>query len=45
MKYRIGDSILNNVGGDSSAGFHGSQHPPSVFDLIKEFYIADVGSG
>ena len=25
-----GDSILNNVGGDSTEGFHGPQHPATV---------------
>lgn len=34
-----GDSILKNVGADSSEGFHGPQHPVSVLDVIREYYI------
>lgn len=37
-----GDAILNNVGKDSSMGFRGDQHPPSVWDVIKEYYIGDL---
>lgn len=36
------DAILNYVGGDSSKGFHGPQHPASVWDVIREFYIGDL---
>jgi len=39
-----GDSILNNVGDDSSEGFHGPQHPPSALDVLAEFYIGDLQS-
>ena len=37
-----GDAILNNVGGDSSAGFHGPQHPASVWDLLAKYYIGKL---
>mmetsp|Transcript_26118 Transcript_26118/g.24951 ORF Transcript_26118/g.24951 Transcript_26118/m.24951 type:complete len:127 (+) Transcript_26118:244-624(+) len=37
-----GDAILRNIGGDSSIGFRGNQHPPSVWDVLKTFYIGDV---
>lgn len=34
-----GDAIYNNAGGDATQGFMGPQHPPSVHDLIPEYYI------
>jgi sterol-4alpha-carboxylate 3-dehydrogenase (decarboxylating) len=37
-----GDKILNNVGGDSTAGFHGDQHPDNVKEVIKAFCIGKV---
>lgn len=37
-----GDSILNNAGKDSSKGFHGPQHPVSVWDVIVLYYIGDL---
>lgn len=37
-----GDAILRNAGKDSSEGFHGPQHPPTVEDVIKRFYIGDL---
>jgi len=39
-----GDSILNYIGGDSSEGFHGPQHPSTVWDVIAEYYIGDLQS-
>ena len=36
------DAILNFVGGDSSKGFHGPQHPVSVWDVIAEYEIGVV---
>lgn len=37
-----GDAILRNVGKDSSKGFHGPQHPASVWDLIAVFHIGQI---
>jgi cytochrome b involved in lipid metabolism len=37
-----GDSILKNAGSDSSAGFHGPQHPPRVHDLVEDYRIGDL---
>lgn len=37
-----GDYILRNAGKDSTAGFRGPQHPESVDDVIKNFYIGDL---
>lgn len=37
-----GDSILNNVGGDSSIGFHGPQHPPNAWDVLNDRYIGEL---
>lgn len=34
-----GDAIYTNAGGDATKGFMGPQHPPSVHDLIPEYYI------
>lgn len=36
------ESILNNVGHDSTAGFKGSQHPVSVWDVLAIYYIGDL---
>lgn len=37
-----GDSILANAGGDSSVGVHGPQHPVSMWDVLKLYYIGDL---
>jgi cytochrome b involved in lipid metabolism len=37
-----GDSILNNVGGDSSVGFHGPQHPANAWDVLQDRYIGEL---
>lgn len=37
-----GEAILNNVGSDSSIGFKGPQHPPTVWEVIELYYIGDV---
>lgn len=37
-----GESILANAGGDSSVGVHGPQHPPSMWDVLKLYYIGDI---
>lgn len=39
-----GDAILANVGGDASVGAHGPQHPPSMWDVVKDYYIGDLQS-
>lgn len=39
-----GLSILNNVGGDSSAGVHGPQHPPTVFDVLEKYLIGEIST-
>ncbi|GBF88436.1 hypothetical protein Rsub_01148 [Raphidocelis subcapitata] len=37
-----GYAILNNAGGDATAGFHGPQHPPTVFDLLPDYYVGTL---
>lgn len=37
-----GDTILNNAGADSSEGFHGPQHPVSVIDVLKLYFIGHL---
>jgi sterol 14-demethylase len=37
-----GDAILSTVGGDSTEGFLGDQHPPTVRDVLDGFYIGDL---
>jgi cytochrome b involved in lipid metabolism len=37
-----GDSILKNVGGDASEGYHGPQHPASVGDVLVTYYIGEL---
>lgn len=37
-----GDSILNNVGGDSTVGFKGPQHPFNAWDVLNERYIGEL---
>jgi len=37
-----GDAIYNNAGGDSTVGFSGPQHPPTVQDVISEYCIGWV---
>jgi cytochrome b involved in lipid metabolism len=33
------NAIMRHGGGDSSAGFHGPQHPSRVYDLLPKFQI------
>ena len=40
-----GDSILNNAGGDSTEGVHAEHHPPTVWDVLAEYYIGDLKPG
>lgn len=37
-----GDSIMNNAGGDATVGAHGPQHPPSMWDVLKLYYIGEL---
>ena len=37
-----GDSILNNAGSDSTVGVHGPQHPVSMWEVLKLYYIGDL---
>ena len=37
-----GDTILNNVGGDSTVGFKGPQHPFNAWDVLNERYIGEL---
>ncbi len=36
------DAIIAHIGGDGSKGFHGDQHPPTVWDAVVSFYIGDL---
>lgn len=37
-----GESILTNAGKDSTSGVHGPQHPPSMWDVLKLYYIGEI---
>jgi cytochrome b involved in lipid metabolism len=37
-----GTSILDHVGDDATVGFHGPQHPASVFDVLATYYVGDL---
>eukprot|EP00639_Heterosigma_akashiwo_P006913 CAMPEP_0194564858 /NCGR_PEP_ID=MMETSP0292-20121207/4343_1 /TAXON_ID=39354 /ORGANISM="Heterosigma akashiwo, Strain CCMP2393" /LENGTH=111 /DNA_ID=CAMNT_0039414067 /DNA_START=47 /DNA_END=382 /DNA_ORIENTATION=- len=37
-----GEAILGPLGGDASKGFHGPQHPVTVFDVIPEYFIGEL---
>lgn len=37
-----GDTILNQVGGDSTVGFQGEQHPATAWDVLQNYYIGDL---
>lgn len=37
-----GYAILNNAGGDATVGFHGPQHPPTVFDLLGDYCVGTL---
>jgi nitrate reductase (NAD(P)H) len=36
------ESILVNVGGDATKGFHGEQHPATVHEVLARMYIGDL---
>ncbi|KAK4536635.1 hypothetical protein CDCA_CDCA09G2660 [Cyanidium caldarium] len=37
-----GEAIMRNAGRDSTAGFHGDQHPDKVHEMLPEFYIGEL---
>ncbi len=37
-----GDKLLKHVGGDSTEGFHGPQHPAHVFEAVNKFLIGTL---
>jgi cytochrome b involved in lipid metabolism len=37
-----GDTILNNVGKDSTEGFNGPQHPISAIDVLATYLIGEI---
>lgn len=37
-----GLALLNNAGGDATAGFHGDQHPLRVNDLIIDYLVGEL---
>ncbi|KAF6004573.1 hypothetical protein F1559_004430 [Cyanidiococcus yangmingshanensis] len=39
-----GDAIFRNAGRDSSAGFHGDQHPEKVNEILPDFYIGELAN-
>ena len=39
-----GDAILKNVGGDSTKGVHGPQHPASMWDVLALYKIGELAS-
>ncbi|KAL4433884.1 hypothetical protein ABPG75_000325 [Micractinium tetrahymenae] len=40
-----GDAIFTHAGDDCTEGFHGIQHPPTVFDLVEEYVIGWLEEG
>ncbi|EFJ50101.1 hypothetical protein VOLCADRAFT_80369 [Volvox carteri f. nagariensis] len=40
-----GESILNNIGGDATEGFHGPQHPITTYVLVEEYCIGKLAEG
>ncbi|KAG2497178.1 hypothetical protein HYH03_004767 [Edaphochlamys debaryana] len=40
-----GESILRNIGGDATEGFHGPQHPVTTFLLADEYCIGKLAEG
>lgn len=37
-----GMAIMYNAGGDATKGFHGPQHPPTVFDILGDYCIGTL---
>lgn len=42
MEHPGGEIILESLGCDSTDGFLGEQHPPTVRDVLEEYYIGDL---
>ncbi|PNH03752.1 Cytochrome b5 [Tetrabaena socialis] len=40
-----GESILRNIGGDATEGFHGPQHPVTTFLLVEEYCVGKLAEG
>ncbi|GIL75476.1 hypothetical protein Vretifemale_5257, partial [Volvox reticuliferus] len=40
-----GESILKNIGGDATEGFHGPQHPITTYVLVEEYCIGKLAEG
>jgi cytochrome b involved in lipid metabolism len=40
-----GESILAHVGGEATEGFHGPQHPDTVFVMSEEYCIGKLAEG
>jgi hypothetical protein len=39
-----GMAIADHAGGDATEGFHGPQHPPTVFELLETYRVGAIGS-
>lgn len=37
-----GDAILRNIGREATEGFHGPQHPETVFVMVEEYLIGEI---
>lgn len=37
-----GMAIMDHAGGDATEGFHGPQHPPTVFELLETYRIGKL---
>lgn len=42
LEHPGGMAIMYNAGGDATQGFHGPQHPPTVFDILGDYYIGTL---
>lgn len=40
-----GMAIADHAGGDATEGFHGPQHPPTVFELLETYRIGSLAKG
>ncbi|GLC43931.1 hypothetical protein PLESTB_000211000 [Pleodorina starrii] len=40
-----GESILKNIGGDATEGFHGPQHPITTYLMVEEYCIGKLAEG
>ncbi|CAM9967839.1 unnamed protein product, partial [Laminaria digitata] len=37
-----GDALLRNVGGDSTEGMNGPQHPPQAMEILEQHFIGHL---